>query len=177
MSTTVCEAPRAAGPGSVTDLNKDAFDALFDAHYVEVLRFVERRVDGDHEAEDIAGEVFALAWAKAGDPPGRAWLYRTASLLLKNHYRRRDRRRLAEQALATLADRPGLGADERLAVATALHRLSDRDREIVQLTYWEGLSAAEVGDVMGTSAAAVLTTLSRARARLRGLLDAGEEAP
>lgn len=176
MSTVLCEAT----PRSVTDLKKDVFDALFDAHYRDVLRFIERRVDDDHAAQDLAADVFTLLWSKLdpADPVGRAWLYRAASHLIANHYRRRDRRRLAERAIVLIADRPESSSDERLAVAAALRALSDRERQIVQLTYWEGLPADEVGVVMGLSTPAVWTALSRARATLRGLLDdTGEEGP
>lgn len=38
------------------------------------------------------------------------------------------------------------------------------------LTYWEGLTAAEIGEVLGTSEQAVWAVLSRARAKLRGHL-------
>ena len=176
MSTVLCEAT----PRSVTDLKKDVFDALFDAHYRDVLRFIERRVDDDHAAQDLAADVFALLWSKLdpADPVGRAWLYRAASHLIANHYRRRDRRRLAERAIVTVADRPESSVDDRLAVAAAMRALNDRERQIVQLTYWEGLSAEEIGVVLGIGAPVVWTALSRARTKLRGLLEhTGEEGP
>lgn len=174
MSSALCEAT----PRSVTDLKKDVFDALFEAHYVDVLRFVERRIDDRHAAEDLVAEVFEVLWTKLdpAEPVGAAWLYRTAALVIANHYRRRDRRRLAEQSLmAMLSDGAGLGIDDRLTVRAALRRLGDRERQIVLLTYWDGLSGEEIGAVMGMSTSAVWATLSRTRTKLRGLMDGGEE--
>lgn len=118
-----------------------------------------------------------MLWTKLdpAEPVGVAWLYRTATFVIANHYRRRDRRRLAEQSLmAMFSDGSGLSLDDRLTVRAALRRLDDRERQIVMLTYWDGLSAEEVGAVMGMSTSAVWAALSRARTKLRGLIDAGE---
>ena len=54
-----------------------------------------------------------------------------------------------------------------------LERLTETQREIVLLRVAVGLSAEEVGDVVGLSAAAVRVAQSRALARLRSI--AGEE--
>jgi DNA-directed RNA polymerase specialized sigma24 family protein len=52
----------------------DRFDALFDAHYADVLAFTLRRTASRAEAEDIAAETFAVVWRRSdsvrdpGDP-------------------------------------------------------------------------------------------------------------
>lgn len=48
--------------------------------------------------------------------------------------------------------------------------MSDRDREVIMLTYWDGLSAAEAAVVLGTTTGAVWVTLTRARAKLRAVI-------
>jgi RNA polymerase sigma-70 factor (ECF subfamily) len=55
-------------------------------------------------------------------------------------------------------------------VRDALARLGELDREVLSLTVWEELEPREIAEVLGVSAAAVRTRLSRARARLRDLL-------
>lgn len=60
------------------------------------------------------------------------------------------------------------GPGER--VREALAHLGKTDREIVTLTYWDGLTAAQVGLVVGLRAAAVRKRLQRARERLTVLL-------
>src|SRR5690606_23818670 len=52
----------------------------------------------------------------------------------------------------------------------ALARLTPTDREVIQLSIWEGLSAPEVATVLGVPPATVRTRLHRARRRLRSLL-------
>ncbi len=48
--------------------------------------------------------------------------------------------------------------------------LGDREREVVVLTYWEGLTAEESATVLGSTPGAVWATLTRARAKLRAAI-------
>ena len=150
------------------------FAALFREHYNAVRRFIERRVSDREAADDLAMECFEIAWRKRDprEPFGLPWLYRTARNLIANEYRRRDREGALwthiEDQVRTLSTESGSEMIERLV--EAIRGLSDKDREILWLTYWEDLSAAEVGVVVGASAGAVWTRLNRVRARLRPLL-------
>lgn len=153
------------------------FNELYDAHYVTVLRFIERRVETRDVAQEIAAEVFMVLWRKLDPaiPFELPWLYKVARHHIANHYRKLSRRAAAEQQLRMLADQAeaiaGTADDDlRQAVVDALTRLPARQREIVLLTYWEGLSAAEVGVLLDMRDAAVWAALSRARTALRAAL-------
>lgn len=150
------------------------FTSLFADHYVAVLRYAERRVDDQQVAEDIAADTFELAWVRLqeGREVDRPWLFLTAAFKLRDHYKRGTRRKAAEGALARLVkerDDPMTTLDV-LAVHDALRTLSDREREAVMLTYWDGLSATEAAKVLRCSVSAVWVALSRGRAKLRGIL-------
>ncbi len=54
-------------------------------------------------------------------------------------------------------------------VTAAMHRLSARDQEVLELHLWEGLEPREIAEVLGLTATVVRPRLSRARARLRDL--------
>jgi hypothetical protein len=62
-------------------------------------------------------------------------------------------------------------------VLAALGRLSDREREALQLVLWEELSHADAAQVLGCSANAAAIRVHRAKARLRGELSATEPSP
>lgn len=64
---------------------------------------------------------------------------------------------------------------EQETVRAALGRLADRDREILELAAWEELEPREIAEVLGISAVAVRSRLSRSRARLRQVL--GNDPP
>lgn len=65
------------------------------------------------------------------------------------------------------------GVSERVRYAAALEQLAERDREVIMLHVSEGLEPREIAEVLGVSAVAVRSRLSRARARLRDLLGEG----
>ena len=151
-------------------LDRDEFNTIFAAHYVRVVRYVERRT-GDHGiAEEIAAETFLVAWSKRDRADiTLPWLYRTAAHKIGDFYKRSRRKRAAEGALVRLAEEPPVGVStlDRLALAAAMKALASREREVLMLTYWEGLTAREVGEVIGASESAVWVALTRARAKLR----------
>lgn len=159
---------------------KARFDARFAEDHTVVLRFVERRVDDDEAAQDITAEVFLLLWKKdtGAVPLGRGWLCKTASHLVGNHYRRTKRRRAAEESaqILAIAEARELPTADILTVREAMKTLSPRARDIVALHYWDGLSAPEIAEVLGTTASAVWTTLSRARDALRAHLAPDDSA-
>jgi RNA polymerase sigma-70 factor (ECF subfamily) len=62
-------------------------------------------------------------------------------------------------------------------VREALECLPPNDREILVMRYLEQLSPREIGEVLGMKPGAVSTRHTRALARLREVLDNGEEEP
>ena len=130
-----------------------------------MLAFAVRRIDDRETAREIAVDVFRVAWAGfgSGPEPSRAWLLRVARNQVGDAYRRRDRDRRLHAALegeAVLGR--GTAPDER--VHEVLDVLPEATREVLVLTYWDGLPAAEVGRQLGCSTAAVWVRLHRARA-------------
>ncbi len=148
-----------------------SFDALFDAHWPFLVAFAQRRLADQQVAEEVAAEVFRIAWQKwnPDDPFGRPWLIRVAINLIGQQYRTAQRRRVAEESAADALTITG-ELDDALELARALDQLSETDRDAVRQYYWDGLSADEIAVSQGKSVGAVWTTLSRARSRLRTLL-------
>ena len=68
------------------------------------------------------------------------------------------------------------GCDERdKQLAAAIGALPERQRAAVVLTYQEGLSNAEVAEVLDTSVSSVETLLVRARRTLRAAFESDQE--
>ncbi|MGL5811343.1 MAG: RNA polymerase sigma factor [Nocardioides sp.] len=153
------------------------FRELYEARYLDVLRYVQRRTGPDH-VDDAVAEAFTIAWRRLDDIPiheaaAAAWLYGVARRVLSNQRRGRDRRialdlRIAEVARSTnsAADDTGF-ATMRLDVASAWRQLSATDRETLALSAWEGLTATEAAAVLGITGTAFRLRLSRARRSLR----------
>ncbi len=148
---------------------RSEFDDVYHRYYNHVLRFAERRVDAE-TARDVAAECFAIAWRKfdPAEPPELPWLYQVARNVLGNAYRRRardlkllDALRHAQAGEATAPD----------GIRSAMELLGVREREALELTYWEGLGAADVAKVLGCSEQAAWKLISRGRQRLRRILE------
>ncbi|WP_328741304.1 RNA polymerase sigma factor [Flavimobilis rhizosphaerae] len=147
------------------------FEDVFRRHATAVHRYFARRAHPG-EVDDLTAEVFATAWRRRDDVPDGlelAWLYRTAGYLLANH-RRKARPVLVETMPVEVdhADPQHLVVVDD-SVREVLGRLSARDRQVLVLHAWEGLSGAELGAVLGISKGGAEAALSRARARLREL--------
>jgi RNA polymerase sigma factor (sigma-70 family) len=150
-------------------LARTDFDDLYRAHYNQILRFAERRVDAE-TARDVASECFTIAWRRFDPerPHELAWLYQVARNVIGNTYRRQARE--LELLDALKRERPATD-DGGIDIVAALERLPKKEREALQLTYWEGLGAADVGIVVGCSEQAAWKRISRAKQQLRAILE------
>jgi RNA polymerase sigma-70 factor (ECF subfamily) len=161
------------------------FRELFESHVRELLGYALRRVGSPEDASDVVADTMLVAWRRIGDVPtdgtARLWLYGVARRVLANHHRSgRRRERLDErlrQQLHTVVPDP---ADDLTTVAVirqALAALSASDRELIELTTWEGLEPHEAALVLGVPARTVRNRLHRARARLRHQLGDARDGP
>lgn len=148
-----------------------SFESLFLMNYALIVRYAERRLPSVLLAEDVAAETFAAAWGRwsRGHSVELPWLYRVAANKVVDHYRSTSRQKTLEEVLARTIEETQSGPDrlDKIALQQALLQLAPRDREVIMLTYWEGLSASEIAMVIGSSVTAVWATLSRARKKLR----------
>lgn len=155
-----------------------AFEGVFRAHFAAVLRFAERRVDDREQAREIAMDSFEIAWRRfdPAAPFELPWLLRTARNRIGDSYRRRDRERAATAHLLEAHRHAGApDGFESAELAIAMAGLRPKEREVLVLVYWDGLSAADAAQVLGCGEAAVWKRLSRARDALRARLAAPAE--
>jgi RNA polymerase sigma-70 factor (ECF subfamily) len=140
------------------------------SRYERIYRFVRRRTNSDEEAEDLTQQAFVEA-ARSGDRKGDlALLFTIARRRLVDQYRK------PEQNLLPLerADRVPAREDRRdvaRAVSEAMERLAARDRELIVLKLFRGLSFAEVAQILGISEGASKMGFRRALERLRTELE------
>ena len=149
---------------------------MFRQHYPQVDAYVRRRTTGD--AGDVVGEVFLTAWRRLDRVPADSlpWLLGVARKALANARRSEHRRPAVAIADAGGVPGPESNPAERLEVAEAFARLSDRDREVLMLVAWDGLTPARAARVLGCSVPAFHVRLHRARARLARALEARDWA-
>jgi RNA polymerase sigma-70 factor (ECF subfamily) len=155
------------------------FDECFRQHYPRVLAYALRRVPDRSGAEDVAAETFLVAWRRLDDIPADPlpWLLGIARHVIHNELRsarRRDRlaTRMGSQSLRH-EPAPGDASPAQSGVRQALERLSERDREVLLLTTWDGLDHRRAAAVLGCSRGTFAVRLHRARIRLARELNDG----
>jgi len=161
--------------------DRDArLDAWFRSHADRVLAYLLHRTDRE-TAQDVLQEVFVTAYRKADElpEPPIGWLLGTARRLLANT--NRGARRRDELAVRIAGNRPNAPAEEdspaSAAVTDALAQLSVKDREVLTLSAWYGLTGDEAAQALGCSPSAYGVRLHRARHRLADRLRAAGYAP
>jgi RNA polymerase sigma-70 factor (ECF subfamily) len=139
-----------------------AFEDLYRRYARPVFGLALRRLGDRGRAEDAVQETFASIWRAAGSykperGPGAPWLYAVA----RNAIVDRARARTPDQA-------------EQSWVAWRMHRaleeLPEREREVISLAYWSGLSQSEVAEFLGIPLGTVKTRTRAALAHLADIL-------
>jgi RNA polymerase sigma factor (sigma-70 family) len=138
------------------------FEQIYTADRDAVEAYVRRRIAADM-VEDVVAEVFLVCLRRIDDVPSPPlpWLYAVARKTLANERRRLSR--TAPTAAAVTRDPEPTGDS---ALATAFAELGERDREILRLVAWEGLSLREAATVLDCSSVAARVRYHRAKTRL-----------
>ncbi|HEX6700274.1 MAG TPA: sigma-70 family RNA polymerase sigma factor [Gaiellaceae bacterium] len=150
------------------------FEQLYEEHREAVRAFVRRRAP-ESVVDDVVSETFLVCWRKLDRIPDEPlpWLYAVARKTLAN-----QRRRLAREQCIAVADPASAAAEPEpvgdTVLAAAFASLSERDREVLRLVAWEGLSLGEAAIVLGCSAVACRVRYHRAKTRLARRLEATE---
>jgi RNA polymerase sigma-70 factor (ECF subfamily) len=146
------------------------FEQIYAEHREAVRAYVRRRAP-DAAVDDVVSETFVVCLRKIDRVPEEPlpWLYSVAWKTLANE--RRKQARLAHSQPLTVTA-PGPVGDGVLA--TAFNALSERDREVLRLVAWEGLSLTDAATVLGCSGVACRVRYHRAKTRLASKLTAAE---
>lgn len=151
-----------------------AGELLFDRHFASVSRFFRNKV-GDCLDDLVQATFMKLLEAPKGfrgEGSFRSYLFGVAYNVLRRHFR--DRRRderidfgVTSVHAAGASPSSVLDADrEHRSLLHALRRIPIEHQTLLELFYWESLSATEIGEVLGLPEGTVRTRLRRARALL-----------
>jgi RNA polymerase sigma-70 factor (ECF subfamily) len=159
--------------------DRDAFTELYRRFARPVFGMAMRHLGDNGRAEDAAQETFAAVWRSARSyraerGTGSAWLYAVARHAII------DRARARRDPLAEVPERASTeaGPDEEAEaswltwrVHSALEQLPERERVVLELAYWSGLSQTEIASYLDVPLGTVKTRTRTGLARLAGLLE------
>lgn len=162
--------------------DESAFSQFYDAHVGLAFGVIRRILREKEAAEDVLQEVFWQVWREAGayDPARgspEAWLVmraKTRAIDTLRSIRRKEQTFVAPVADGTARgndsrmEDPGLAAEDRGLVEGALARLPEAQRRVIELSFFEGLTHAEIAtrlrEPLGTVKTRVRLGLERLRA-------------
>jgi RNA polymerase sigma-70 factor (ECF subfamily) len=130
---------------------------------------------GPADAPDVVSDAVLGAFRSPGWPAvdnRRAYLYRAVLHRASSHRRSTTRRRRREQVVALRAERWAPPPAESIDAHRALAALSEQQRAVIYLTYWEDLQPAQIARLLQVAEGTVRKQLARARDHLRRILDA-----
>jgi RNA polymerase sigma-70 factor (ECF subfamily) len=151
-------------------VDEQAFSALYEATAKPLWRYVARVSGRQDIADDVLQESY-LRLLRSGRSAleladARPYLFRIATNLLHDRWRRGDDLQLAEPKEPSTETYP----EKALDAVGMLHRLKPRARELLWLAYMEGMTHREIANVTGLNVMSVRVLLLRARREAAALL-------
>lgn len=161
----------------------EAFGELYERYVDRIYNYIYYRVGNPHDAEDLTARLFyrvlkALPRYVDRGAPFASWLYRIAHNLVANFHR--DRRRRPSLSIDDLPlisnwrEAPEQVAeqhDEERTLWQAINALSEDRRELLTMKFGEGLSNAQIGNLMGRTEGAIKSLYHRTLISLREELE------
>jgi RNA polymerase sigma factor (sigma-70 family) len=155
----------------VSGVETQSAEALFGEHHAPLERYLIRFTGDPDLAADVVQEAFVRLLERPPRPEtARAWLFRVATNLARDHARNTSRRMvLGHEGRAQLAhadpppapDRAVEADRSRALLRAALDALSEKERTAL-LMREEGFAHREIAEAIGTTTGSVGTLLARA---------------
>lgn len=169
------DAPRTAE----LPMDSDAFAGFYERSARPLWAYLAR-VSGDPAlADDLMQESYIRYLAASrpaslqaeGEVAGRRYLFRIATNLLRDHWRRPRQasiEEIPEEFFAATAS--SAQSDSQAVLGPALKQMRPRDRQLLWLAYAEGYTHREIAEVTGLASASIRLLLFRARHKIARLL-------
>ncbi|WP_420629728.1 sigma-70 family RNA polymerase sigma factor [Candidatus Leptofilum sp.] len=164
--------------------DQDALAQVHEQYYGAIYRYMTFRVNDLQTAEDLTSEVFvrflhAIQQKNAPQKTIRGWLFGTASLILKEHYRKKKRSQLTELTEAlpgeTAVPTEKLEVQEsKEALRQAMANLTEEQRQVLALRFGYEMPVRDVAETMNKSEGSVKMLQMRAIAALTRTMTGSE---
>lgn len=176
-------AEEAAAGADVCDpaMENEAFAAFYSRSARPLWAYLARSSADPALADDLMQESYvrflcaagAPALATDGEAAARLYLFRIATNLLRDYWRRPRAVSIEEIPEEFFAVRgQATQTDAQILLGPALKQMKPRERQMLWLAHAEGYSHREIAKVMGLNTASIRLLLFRARRKIAALLRA-----
>jgi len=170
--------------------DREAFGRFYDAFAPLALGLIRRILRDPAASEEVLQEVFWQIWQEAGRYDSRrgspeAWVVmrsKTRAIDKLRAMRRREKTFVAPldesvtRSTEAPGENPGVAAENRGLVRSALNGLPEAQRRVVELAFFEGLTQSEIASRLGEPLGTVKTRARLGLERLKGLIKREEPA-
>lgn len=157
----------------VANKDSNAFKQLYDLFADRVYRYAFTILHDKHLAEEIAQETMVAVWNGADRFAGRSkastWIFGIARNQALTLLRKEKRAENVAKPELVQAD-PAKSIIQHERVMNALKELSADHREVVYLTFYEGLSYGEISGILGIPSGTVKSRMFHAKRKLAEVL-------
>jgi RNA polymerase sigma-70 factor (ECF subfamily) len=162
------DAPRAVE----SPMDSDAFAGFYERSARPLWAYLARVSDDPTLADDLMQESFVRFLGASlpvdGEVANRRYLFRIATNLLRDHWRRPRQASIEEIPEEFFVATASSASADSLAPAMALMR--PRERQLLWLAHAEGYSHREIAEITGLASASIRLLLFRARRKIANLL-------
>ena len=165
----------------IAERDKRAFEALYTEFAPRVFRFAVRMINDETKAEEVVNDVMVEVWKSAGQFQGRSaastWIFSIARHRALNAIRGKKLSTTALDDARDVKDEsedPMTATDENITqtlLKEAINHLSTEHREVVELTFFQGLNYKEIAQIAQCPENTVKTRMFHARKRLKPILE------
>jgi RNA polymerase sigma-70 factor (ECF subfamily) len=164
-----------AAPAAEPAMDSDRFAAFYERSAKPLWAYLARASGDPALADDLMQESYIrFLCANApqdGEVASRRYLFRIASNLLRDHWRRPRMLPIDELPADRSAARDtSAQTDSRLTLSPALAKLRPRDRQLLWLAHAENYTHREIAEIMGLKSTSIRLLLFRARREMAQLL-------
>jgi RNA polymerase sigma-70 factor (ECF subfamily) len=160
-------------------MDDEAFAAFYERSARSLWAYLARTSGDSALAEDIMQESYVRflcianppSYLAEGDVACRRYLFRIATNLLRDHWRRPRAASIEDmhESVFARADEQGQ-FDSQMILGPALASMRPRDRQLLWLAHAEGYSHREIAEITGLATASIRLMLFRARRKIARLL-------
>ena len=163
------------------NIREEMFEAMVAQYQALLLKMCYVWLCDFEQARDAVQETFLKAYRSRNmllrNESEKAWLLKIARNTCRDMkraawYRHTDRRITPED----LPESAAPAAQKDLDLTAAIMALPDKLKDVILLHYYENLSVTEIARILNIAQPSVSNRLTRARLRLRAILEKGDEA-
>jgi len=168
-----------ASRAAVPPMDNEAFAGFYERSARSLWTYLVRTSGDAALAEDLMQESYVrflcATLHEEGEVAARRYLFRIASNLLRDHWRRPRTASIEEMPEDFLAHSGDAAqSDSQMTLGPAMAQMRPRDRQLLWLAHAEGYSHREIAEVTGLASASVRLLLFRARRKIARLLGEAE---